>query len=74
MATTISKSEKEKLPSQPEPNPRDQTGQQSQSEGQFKHVNVTHILRSERQVNNHMDTSEDQENPLSEPPHEQLID
>ena len=71
LATTISKREKEKLPSQLESNPRAQISQQ-QSEGWFNHINAIHTLRSERQVNNHMGMSEDQEDLLSEPPHEQL--
>ena len=48
LATTISEREKRKWPSQPEPNPRAQIGQQSQPEDRFNHVNAIHTLRSGR--------------------------
>ena len=55
LAITISEREKEKWPSQSEPNPKILIDQQSQPEGQFNHVNVIHTLRSGRQVDNQVD-------------------
>ena len=66
MATTISEREKRKWPSQPEPNPRAQIGQQSQPEGRFNQVNTIHTLRSERQVDNQVGITENQEDQPTE--------
>ena len=59
--------EKKKWPSQLEPNPRAQIGQQSQPEGRFNHVNSIHNLRSEAQVDNQVGITEKQEDQPMEP-------
>ena len=74
LAMTVSEREKGKLSSQPEANPRIQNNQWPQQGAQINQLNIIHTLRSGKQIDNHVGISEDQDDPLSKPPHAQVID
>ena len=66
LESTISEREQGRLPSQPEPNPRNQNGKTSQ-ENQVNQVNAIHSLRSGKQVDNKVDTPDTREDSSAEP-------